>query len=300
MKKFAAKRLASGAVPLFFSATLALFVAGTAAPAEELYGTLKKIDDSNTITIGHRESSTPFSYYDENKHPIGYAIDLCNKVVEEVKKSLNKPDLQTKYVLVTAQTRIPMVASHDVDMECGTTTNTFARQQQVDFSAVYFTTGTRVMTRKVAKASEIEDFQGKAVGVVGGSTNERAITAMIDTGKLKDVHLVVLKDYAEGLAALEGGSIDAFATDDIVLYGLLSKSSIKDDLEVVGRFLTYDPYGIMLRRDDSAFRLVVNKALADTFRSGEIEKIYGKWFDPLGVPMSPLLKAGFELQAVPN
>ena len=270
------------------------------APAQEFYGTLKKINDSNAIAIGHRDASIPFSYYDEKKQPVGYAMDLCNKVVEEVKKTLHKPDLQVKYVLVNPQTRIPLVANHTIDMECGSTTNTLARQQQVDFSAIYFTTGTRVLTRKAARAKEIEDFQGKSVGVVGGSTNERAIKAMIDAGKLTDLRVMDLKDYAEAQAALEADRIAAFVTDDIVLFGLMSKSSIKAELEVVGRFLTYDPYGIMMRRDDSAFRLVVNKTLAGLFRSGEIEKIYAKWFAPIGVPISPLMKAGFELQALPE
>lgn len=270
------------------------------AAAQELYGTLKKINDSNTITIGHRDASLPFSYYDEMKQPIGYAIDLCNKVVEEVRKTLKRPDLQVSYHLVNAQTRIQKVEDRTIDMECGTTTNTLGRQQQVDFSAVYFTTGTRVLAHKAAKAKEIEDLQSRSVGVVGGSTNERAVKALIDSGKLQNVRLVVLKDYAEGLAALESNSVDAFATDDIVLYGLLSKSRMKDDLEVVGRLLTYDPYGIMMRRDDSAFRLVVNRALANAFRSGEAEKIYAKWFDPIGVPIGAFMKAGFALQALPE
>lgn len=300
MKICAAGSLNSRLAAVCLTATLALLSASAVASAEELYGTLKKINDSNTIAVGHRESSIPFSYYDESKRPVGYAIDLCNKIVEEVKKTLNKPNLEVKYILVSAKTRIPMVVDKSIDMECGSTTNTLAREQQVDFSATYFTTGTRVLTRKAIGAKEIEDFQGKAVGLVGGSTNERAVNALIDAGKLKNVRIVVVKDYAEGMAALEASGIDAFVTDDIVLYGLLSKSNVKNDLEVVGRSLTYDPYGVMFRRDDSAFRLVVNKALADVFRSGEIEAIYAKWFDPIGVPLSPLMKAGFQLQALPE
>jgi glutamate/aspartate transport system substrate-binding protein len=268
--------------------------------AQEIYGTLKKINDSNKITIGHRESSIPFSYYDEKKQPVGYAMDLCNRVVDEVKIALKKPGIQVDYLMVTAQTRIPMVVDQSIDMECGSTTNTLSRQQQVDFSAVYFTTGTRMLARKALKAREIEDLQSRSIGVVGGSTNERAIKAMIDSGKLQNIRLTVLKDYADGLAAVETNSVDAFATDDIVLYGLLSKSRVKDELEVIGRLLTYDPYGIMVRRDDSAFRLVVNRALANAFRSGEAEKIYAKWFDPIGVPISPFMKAAFALQALPE
>jgi glutamate/aspartate transport system substrate-binding protein len=260
---------------------------GGATQAEEFTGTLKKINDTGAITIGHRDASSPFSFLDANKQPVGYAIDLCLKVVDEVKTVLKKPDLAIKYAVVTPKTRISMVADGSVDLECGTTTNTLARQQQVDFSAVYFTTGTRLLTWKTNKVREIEDLAGKKIAVVGGSTNEKAVKALIDGGQAKGTQLVVIKDYAEGLGALQSKEADAFATDDIVLFGLLAKSDKKQDLEIVGRYLTYDPYGIMFRRGDADFRLVVNKALARVFRSGEIA-------------MSQQLKAGFEMQAIPE
>lgn len=282
------------------AAVLALISSASATLAEEIGGTLKKIKDTGAITIGHREASSPFSFLDANKQPVGYAVDLCLKVVDEVKASLQKPDLVVKYAMVNAQTRIPMVVDGSVDLECGSTTNTLARQQQVDFSATYFTTGTRLLTWKSNKAAEIEDFAGKSIAVVGGSTNEKAVKALIDADKVKGAKLVVVKDYGEGIASLEKKSVDAFATDDIVLFGLLAKSANKADLDVIGRFLTYDPYGIMIRRNDPDFRLVVNRALARVFRSGEAERIYAKWFDPISVPMSPLLKAGFQLQAIPE
>jgi glutamate/aspartate transport system substrate-binding protein len=157
-----------------------------------------------------------------------------------------------------------------------------------------------MLSRTSGKFKEIEDFKGKSIGLSVGSTNERVVKALIDAGKVKDVRILNLKDHAEALVALETDRIDGYASDDIVLYGLISKSRIKNELEVVGRNLSYEPYGIMLPRDDSAFRLVVNKTLADLFRSGEIDKIYAKWFDPLGVPVNPLLKAAFELQALPE
>lgn len=276
-----------------------LSVAG-ATQAGELTGTLKKIKDTGAITIGHRETSSPFSFLDSNKQPVGYAIDLCLKVVDQVKAVLEMPDLAVKYVAVTPQTRIPSVVDGRVDLECGSTTNTLSRQQQVDFSAIYFTTGTRLMTWKANKMREIEDLSGKPIAVVAGSTNERAVKAPIDSGQVGGAQLVVAKDYAEGIGALEAKKADAFATDDIVLFGLLAKSDKKQDFEIIGRYLTYDPYGIMLRRDDADFRLVVNTALARAFRSGEVTRIYAKWFDPISVPMSGLLKAGFELQAIPE
>ncbi|MFM9845564.1 MAG: amino acid ABC transporter substrate-binding protein [Hyphomicrobiaceae bacterium] len=270
------------------------------ASAQEFYGTLKRIKETNTITVGHREASIPFSYYDDKKQPIGYAMDLCAKVVDEVKKVIKAPDLQVKYLPVNAQTRIPLMVNGTVNIECGSTTNTLGRTHQIDFSAIYFTTATRVLTRKSGKFKEIEDFQGKSIGLSVGSTNERVVKALIDAGKVKDVRILNLKDHAEALVALETDRIDGYASDDIVLYGLISKSRIKNELEVVGRNLSYEPYGLMLPRDDSAYRLVVNRTLAELFRSGEIEKIYAKWFDPLGVPINPLLKAAFELQALPD
>ncbi len=282
------------------AALVALMSVASAAEAQEPTGTLKKIKDTGTITIGHRESSSPFSYLDANKQPVGYAIDLCLKIVDEVKATLQKPDIAVKYAMVNAQTRIPMVVDGSVDLECGSTTNTLARQQQVDFSATYFTTGTRLLTWKSSETKQIEDLAGKSIAVVGGSTNEKAVKALVDAGKVKSATLVVVKDYAEGIATLEAKKADAFATDDIVLFGLLAKSAKKTDLEVVGGFLTYDPYGVMIRRNDPDFRFVVNRALARAFRSGDAENLYAKWFDPIAVPMSALLKAGFELQAIPE
>ena len=282
-------------------AVVAAFMLGqNTAQGTEPTGTLKKISDAGAIAIGYREASSPFSFLDANKQPAGYAIDLCLKVADEVKGILQKPDLAVKYVAVNPKTRIPMVVDGSVDLECGTTTNTLARQQQVGFSAVYFTTGTRVLTWKSAGVKEIENLAGKAIAVVGGSTNEKAVKALIDNGSVKGARLAVVKDYAEGLVALEDKTADAFATDDIVLFGLLAKSAKKQDLEVVGRYLTYDPYGIMFRRGDPDFRLAVDRSLARLFQSGEIHKIYAKWFDPISVPLSPLLNVGFELQAIPE
>ncbi|RWM16921.1 MAG: amino acid ABC transporter substrate-binding protein [Mesorhizobium sp.] len=282
------------------AALLAVVSIGGATSAEELTGTLKKVSETGSITLGYREASAPFSFLDENKRPTGYAIELCLKIVDEVKTALGRPDVAVKYAPVTPKTRISMVVDGNVDLECGTTTNTLARQQQVDFSPIYFTTGTRLLTWKASKVSEIENLSGKMIAVVGGSTNEKAVRGLIDKGQLSGVQLLVMNDYAQGIAALETKKVDAFATDDIVLYGLLAKSDKKQDLEVVGRYLSYDPYGIMLRRDDSAFRLVVNRALARVFRSGEILGIYARWFDPISVPISGTLKAAFELQAIPE
>ena len=193
-----------------------------------------------------------------------------------------------------------MVVDGSIDLECGSTTNTLSRQQLVDFSQVFFTTGTRLLTWKADAINEIEDLSGKAIAVVSGSTNEKAVRGLVESGKIKDVSINIVKDYVEGLASVEAKKSAAFATDDIVLFGLVSKSAKKDQLAVTGRLLTYDPYGIMFRRGDPELRLAVTRSLSRVFRSGEIESIYAKWFVPMALPMSDLLKSGFQLQATPE
>lgn len=270
------------------------------ARAQELYGTLKKIKDSGAITIGFRESSTPFSSYDQSGKAVGYSIDLCLRIADEVKSELKMPNLEVKFTAVNPQTRIPLLANGTVDLECGSTTNTFTRQQQVDFLYTMFVTGANLTVRKDAGIKDIEDIAGKVVGIPLGSTNERTIKAKIEELKLANVRLVNLKDHAEGMLALETGRIDAYCNDEVVSYGLMAKSKAADQLAVVGRLLSFDPYGIMVRRDDSAFRMVGNRALASLFRTGEIKTIYKKWFDPLNVPLSNDLEIVFKTQAIPN
>ncbi len=277
---------------------LASFLLSSAAAAQD-YGTLKRIKERGAITIGHREASIPFSYFDQNQNVVGYSVDLCRKVVDAVKRELGLKDLAVKFVSVTSQTRIPLIANGTIDLECGSTTNTLTRQKQVDFSDIVYITGTRLLVKKKSGIKEIEDLKGKNVAFTRGTTNERVLKAVNQREKL-GIRFLNVKDHAEGFLALETGRADAFSTDDILLFGLISKAKRPQDYAVVGRFLSYDPYAIMLRRDDSAFRLVVNRTLANLMRSGEIRKIYDKWFQPMGVPMSPLLKAAFEIQALPE
>ncbi len=274
--------------------------------AQELTGTLKKIKDSGTITIGHRETSIPFSYLDEKQQPIGYSMDLCMAIVEEVKKELSMPTLAVKMNPVTSQTRIPLMANGTVDLECGSTTNNLTRQKQVSFAPTTFVTGTKLLIKKSSKIKTYKDLKGKTVVVTQGTTNERIIKALSDAEKL-DIKFLNAKDHGESFLTVESGRAAAFAMDDVLLYGLVAKAKKPADFAVVGDYLSYDPYGIMFRRNDSDFALVVNKALSALFRSGDINKIYDKWFigklpdgSSVGMPMSPLLKAGFQLQALPE
>ncbi len=274
--------------------------------AQELTGTLKKIKDSGTITLGVRETSIPFSYLDDKQQAIGYSIDLCMAIVEEVKKELMMPTLMVKTNPVTSQTRIPLMSNGTIDLECGSTTNNLTRQKQVAFAPVTFVTGTKLLVKKSSKIKSYKDLKGKTVVVTQGTTNERTIKALSDKENL-NIKFLNAKDHAESFLTVESGRAAAFSMDDVLLYGLTAKAKKPKDFEVVGDYLSYDPYGIMFRKNDADFAIVANRALSGLMRSGEINKIYDKWFvgklpsgETIGMPMSPLLKVGFQLQALPE
>jgi len=286
---------------LFRMALAAVVLAAVASPAvsQELYGTLKKARDTKTFTIGFREASFPFAFYDDQKKPIGFAVELCTRIAEEVKAELKMPDMQVRYLPVNPQTRIPLLTNGTIDIECGSTTNNLDRQRQVDFTYSYYYTGSRLLASKASGIKEIEDINGKSVGVAPGTTNERILNALVEEKKLKP-RIVVVKDHAEGLLALETGRIDAYVHDEVGQFALLSKSSQKQKFEVVGRHLSADPYGLMIRRDDSAFKYVANRTLAKIYRSGEVFAMFKKHADPFGIPMTPAVEWTFKLNAIPD
>jgi glutamate/aspartate transport system substrate-binding protein len=281
-------------------------LAAAPALAQDLTGTLKKIKDSGTITIGHRETSIPFSYLDDKQQPIGYSMDICAAVVEEVKKELGLATLAVKYNPVTPQTRIPLMANGTIDIECGSTTNTLTRQKQVGFAPVTFITGTKLLVKKSAKVKSYKDLKNKTVVVTQGTTNERIIKALSDKDNL-NIKFLNAKDHGESFLTVESGRAVAFSMDDILLYGLIAKAKSPKDFEVVGDYLSYDPYGMMYRKGDEDFGLVIRRSIAKLMASGDINKIYNKWFleklpsgETMGVPMSPLLKAAITLNALPD
>ena len=276
-----------------------LVFAANIVHAQELTGTLKKIKDSNTISLGVRETSLPFSYLDEKQNIVGYSIDLCNKIVDVIKVELNLPNLQVKQTPVISQTRVPLVANGTIDLECGSTTNTFTRQKQVEFSHVTFIGGTRLLVKANAGIKEVEDLKGKTVSVSQGTTNERAIKAISDQKQL-GIRILNVKDHGEGFLAVETGRVQANVSDDIQLLALAKNAKKPRDYAVVGRHLSYEPFGLMFRRGDADFKLIVNKTLSQLFRSGEIEKIYDKWFTPLGAPLDDKLRTAFAIQALPE
>jgi len=281
-------------------------VAAMPVAAQELTGTLKKIKDTGTITIGHRETSIPFSYLNERQQPIGYSMDICAVIVEEVKKELDLAELTVKFNPVTPQTRIPLMTNGTIDIECGSTTNTLTRQKQVGYAPITFVTGTKLLVKKASKVKSYNDLRNKTVVVTQGTTNERIIKALSDKDKL-NIKFLNAKDHGESFLTVESGRAVAFSMDDILLYGLIAKAKNPKDFEVVGDYLSYDPYGMMYRKGDEDFGLVIRRTIAKLMSSGDLNKIYNKWFldklpsgETMGVPMSPLLKAAIILQALPE
>jgi glutamate/aspartate transport system substrate-binding protein len=267
-------------------------------PAPEPVDTLKRIKDSGAITIGVREASVPFSYIDAQKQPQGYSIDLCLKVADAIKTELKMPRLDVRFVPVTSGNRIAMVKDGKVDLECGSTTNTRDRQKDVAFAYTTFVAGIKMLAKKSSNISSVEDLRGKTVVVTKGTTSEKMLKQLNDDRVLK-LTILETTDHNESFAAVADGRAVAFPMDDVLLYGLISKAAKPDDYAVVGRYLSVEPYGIMLRKDDAPFERIVDKTLNELFQSGEVRRIYARWFatSQLTVPMNQYLKEAF---VIPN
>ena len=279
---------------------VALAAALTApAAAQELYGTLKKIKESGRVVIGRSENSPPFSFVDGTGAPIGFTIDLCSRIVEGIRQELKMDRIETRFVTIMGTTTIPLLVNGTVDMVCSTTTHNLTRERQVDFLATTYITGNQLLVRRDAGIKEIEDLKGKRVAVNQGTTNERIMKELDRTLNL-GIRFLDTEDQPRGWLAFETGRVDAYVTDAIIEHGLIAKSSSPDKYDVVGRLLSFDPYSVVVRRDDSAFRHVGNRVLADLFRSGEIRAIYDKWIAPVAGPPSQELEAVWKVQALPN
>ena len=271
---------------------------GTPAHSQELTGTLKKIKDGGSITIGHRDASIPFSYYDDKQQPIGFAMDLCMRVVDAVKTELKLPKLDVKYQLVTSANRIPLIANGTVDLECGSTTNNVARQKEVAFTITHFLTANRVVSKKSANLKSEADLKGKTMVSTSGTTNIKQLTDL-NTSKNMGMNIIPANGHPEAFQMVETGRAVGFAMDDILLYSLIASSRNPSDYVISDFALSLpEPYGIMLRRDDPAFKKIVDGAVSRLYKSGEAAKIYDKWFlkpiPPkninLNVPLSPQMK----------
>ena len=282
-------------------AAAALSVASHAAMAEELTGTLEKIRSTGVITIGHRESSTPFSYYDSNEKVVGYAMELCYLAADAVKARLGLPKLDVKLVPVTPSNRIPSVLNGTIDMECGTTTNNIERQKVVGFSITYFVAANRFMVKTSARLRTLDDLRGKIAVSTIGSTNLKQLSEL-NVQRNLGLTILAAKDNGEAFRMLESDRADAFVMDDILLYSRMAHSTTPGDYMVSEDALSVEPYGIMIRRDDPAFKKVIDDAVAAVYRSGEIKRMYAKWFQApippndvnLNVPISAPLQRTIE------
>jgi glutamate/aspartate transport system substrate-binding protein len=267
------------------------------ATAQELTGTLKKIKDSGAITLGHRESSVPFSYYDDKQQVVGYAMDLCTGIVDAVKKELKADKLEVKLNPVTSATRIPLMANGTIDLECGSTTNNLERQRQVSFTITHFVTANRFVSKKTANLKTIDDLKGKTVVSTSGTTNIKQATE-INAQKNLGMNILAAKDHAEAFLMVETDRAAAFFMDDILLYSLVAGSKAPPDYVISADALSVEPYGIMVRRDDPAFKKVVDGAMTAIYKGGQINAIYDKWFlrpiPPKGINLNVPMSAAFK------
>ncbi|HSC97087.1 MAG TPA: amino acid ABC transporter substrate-binding protein [Burkholderiales bacterium] len=283
-----------------FATTLAALIAAGAiagaANAQQLTGTLKKIKDSGTITIGHRDTSIPFSYYDDKQRVVGYAIDICMHIVDAIKANLKMGKIDVKYNPVTSATRIPLMANGTIDLECGSTTNNLERQKQVGFTITHFVTANRYVAKKKSNIKSLKDLKGKTVVSTSGTTNIKWATEANTKQKL-GMNIIAAKDHAEAFLTVDTGRAAAFFMDDILLYSLVASSRNPGDWMIGSEAYTVEPYGIMVRRDDPAFKKVVDEAVSSLYKSGRINAIYEKWFlkpiPPKGVNLNVPMSAQF-------
>src|SRR3954453_928135 len=279
------------------SALVAASLGAAPALAQELTGTLKKIKETGAVSLGHRESSVPFSYYDDKQQVVGYAMDLCARIVDGVKDNLKLDKLEAKLNPVTSATRIPLMANGTIDLKCGSTPNNPERQKQVSFTIPHFVTANRFVSKKSANLKTVDDLKGKTIVSTSGTTNIKQITE-IGAQKGLNLNILAAKDHAEAFLMVETGRAAAFVMDDILLYSLVAGSKTPKAYAISADALSVEPYGIMLRREDAPFKKVVDEAMIETYRSGAINPIYDKWFlkpiPPRGLNLDVPMSAAFK------
>jgi len=277
-----------------------------AAGVEQLSGTLKKINATTTIAIGYRDASVPFSYLSAVRQPMGYSIDICLQIVEDIRGELGRDAIQVKYVAVDTQTRIPRVVDSTVDLECGTTTNNAERRKQVAFSPITFVSGTKLLVKRTSKLRSYRDMKGRTVAVTPASTNEAAIKTLNAREGL-NIAILVVPGNTQAFEAVDTGKADAWAGDDALLYATAAESRNPGDFSVLDEYLSYDPYGIMYRKDDPALDTLVKRTFERLAETRELARIYEQWFlrklpsgRTLGLSMSPQLQSIFESLGQPT
>jgi glutamate/aspartate transport system substrate-binding protein len=277
-----------------------------AVGVERLSGTLKKIKDAGAVTIGFRDASVPFSYLNAARQPIGYSIDLCLAIVDAINAELGLDNIAIKYLPVNPQTRIPLVADGTVDLECGQTTNNAERQKSVAFSPIIFVSGTKLLVKRSTKLRSYRELTNHTVAVTEGTTNEAAIKSLNAKEGLK-IALLPVRENDQAFQAVDTGKADAWAGDDVVLYAMAAEARSPRDLSVLGEYLSYDPYGIMYRKNDPALDALVKRTFETLAETRELARIYEQWFlrklpsgKTLGIAMSPQLKSIFESMGQPT
>jgi len=271
------------------------FAQMAAAPFE---GRLKQIHETKTISLAYRTDALPFSYEEADKKPAGYTVDLCRGIVAVIERQLGVSPLQVKWVPVTSQTRFSAIASGQADMECGASSVTLGRMKEVSFSTLTFIDGTGLLIRAATTGNSLNDLSGKKIGVIGGTSNERALNEALKA-KVVSATVVTVKSREDGLGQLEAGTIDAFASDRVLLLGLIVKAKDPKSLALLGDALSYEPYAIALPRGDWAMKQAVDAALAQIYRSSALPEIYKRWFGSLGAP-GPVLETMFGLGRLPE
>jgi glutamate/aspartate transport system substrate-binding protein len=269
---------------------LAASLATVAAHAD----TLSRIRETKTVNLGVREAARPFSYLNEAKQPVGYSVDLCLVAVEEIKKELKLPDLKVNYVVVSGPERIPKLQKEEIDLECGSTTNTKSRQEQVAFSYTIFVAGMKVLVPRGTRVETLKDLDGMTVAVSKGTTSEKLFTQLNSSGEAK-MQLMPFANNNEAFKALREGKARAFPQDDALLQGLASKEKALDALGLASMAFSVEPYGIMMRKGDTRLGEIVDRSLSRIYASGEIQNVYKKWFETptLTIPMSRLTRDSF-------
>jgi glutamate/aspartate transport system substrate-binding protein len=282
---------------------LAAILPPALAPAQDggLSPALANIKATHTVRLGYREASPPFSFLDQANRPIGYSLELCQAIVEELGVEVDDPNLRIDYVLVTPETRIPAILDNRIDLECGSTTANAERRQRVAFSPLIFVAGTRLMVPKELRVSSITDLKGKTIVVTRGTTNEQAIQAADKKFSL-GLKIVTADDHEQSYRMVADGQADAFATDDILLYGLIARHKAQDRMKVVGDFLSYEPYGIMFRKGDPQLAAVVERTFRKLATNHDLVPLYRQWFmqrlptgERLGIAISPQLEESFKV-----
>lgn len=288
----------------FLFATSLLIAALQIWPSSNLFAkesetTLDKIARTGEFVIGYRADSSPLSYENANGQPSGYSVDLCRRVAAGINALFPKKDIETKFVRISAEERISAVVNGKVDIECGSTTITLSRQEKVDFSLPTFVTGGSVLSLTSSGVQGMPDLSGKTVGVAKDTTTEEQLRGYLEQN-LIDAKIVMVDTRDDGMRRLNRGDIDAFASDQIVLIGQVIEAIKPERYALVSEIFSYEPYGLVMRRNDADFRLVVNRAISQIYRSGQHADIYYKWIGRIGINVPPVLAAMYQLNAIPE